>query len=157
MINGALKQKLGPEYISQRAGAGGQKVKRILVFDGIYTRCLQAIRLYIHRTVPVFKYSATQDSAVLFLPLQLAYVEGWRVIKLANETFGFNGWSHSVTHQNIGKKITPQETQTWLCPNQTDVRSNRFEFQCVFSDFVDQVGQKYYVGISAFVKVQLKV
>ncbi|XP_048589420.1 DNA repair protein RAD52 homolog isoform X2 [Nematostella vectensis] len=78
-IQDALSKKLGPEYISQRAGAGGQK---------------------------------------------LAYVEGWKIINLANETFGFNGWSHSVTHQNI--------------------------------DFVDQVGQKYYVGVSAFVKVQLK-
>ncbi|KAL9973228.1 hypothetical protein ACROYT_G019650 [Oculina patagonica] len=78
-IQNALNQKLGPEYISQRAGAGGQK---------------------------------------------LAYVEGWKLINLANETFGFNGWSHSVTHQNI--------------------------------DFVDQVANKYYVGVSAFVKVQLK-
>ena len=26
-----------------------------------------------------------------------------------------------------------------------------------FKDFVDQVGNKYYVGVSAFVKVQLKV
>lgn len=34
---------------------------------------------------------------------QLAYVEGWKLINLANETFGFNGWSHSVTHQNIGE------------------------------------------------------
>lgn len=69
-IQNALNQKLGPEYISQRAGAGGQK---------------------------------------------LAYVEGWKLINLANETFGFNGWSHSVTHQNI--------------------------------DFVDQVANKYYVGV----------
>ncbi|KAJ7363291.1 DNA repair protein rad52 [Desmophyllum pertusum] len=78
-VQNALNQKLGPEYISQRAGAGGQK---------------------------------------------LAYVEGWKLINLANQTFGFNGWSHSVTHQNI--------------------------------DFVDQVANKYYVGVSAFVKVQLK-
>jgi len=34
--------------------------------------------------------------------LQLAYIEGWRLVNLANETFGFNGWSHSVTHQNVG-------------------------------------------------------
>ena len=27
----------------------------------------------------------------------------------------------------------------------------------LFQDFVDQVGTKYYVGVSAFVKVQLKV
>lgn len=38
---------------------------------------------------------------------QLAYVEGWKLINLANETFGFNGWSHSVTHQNIGKGNSP--------------------------------------------------
>ena len=37
------------------------------------------------------------------LSLQLAYVEGWRLINLANETFGFNGWSHSVTHQTVGE------------------------------------------------------
>ncbi|XP_071810141.1 uncharacterized protein [Asterias amurensis] len=78
-IQGALRQRLGPEFISQRSGAGGQK---------------------------------------------LAYIEGWRLISLANEMFGFNGWSHSVTHQNI--------------------------------DFVDQAGSKYFVGVSAFVKVQLK-
>ncbi len=34
--------------------------------------------------------------------IQLAYIEGHRLIQLANETFGFNGWSHSVTHQSIG-------------------------------------------------------
>jgi len=43
-----------------------------------------------------------QQLAAFFLP-QLAYVEGWKLINLANETFGFNGWSHSVTHQNIGE------------------------------------------------------
>ena len=31
----------------------------------------------------------------------VAYVEGWRLISLANEIFGFNGWSHSVTSSNI--------------------------------------------------------
>ncbi|XP_052243596.1 uncharacterized protein LOC127853272 isoform X2 [Dreissena polymorpha] len=78
-IQTALRQKLGPEFISQRAGAGGQK---------------------------------------------LAYIEGWRLVNLANEMFGFNGWSHSVTHQTI--------------------------------DFVDHFNGKYYVGVSAFVKVVLK-
>ena len=34
--------------------------------------------------------------------LQLAYIEGWRLVNLANEMFGFNGWSHSITHQNVG-------------------------------------------------------
>jgi len=54
----------------------------------------------------------------------LAYIEGHRLIQLANETFGFNGWSHSVTHQSI--------------------------------DFIDQSNDRYYVGVSTFVRVQLK-
>ena len=29
------------------------------------------------------------------------YLEGWKAIQLANEIFGFNGWSHSVTQQTI--------------------------------------------------------
>ncbi len=43
---------------------------------------------------------------------------------MANETFGFNGWGHSVTHQSI--------------------------------DFVDQSNDRFYVGVSAFIRVQLK-
>ena len=38
---------------------------------------------------------------VYFYLFQIAYVEGWKLIELANDTFGFNGWSHSVTHMNI--------------------------------------------------------
>ena len=30
-----------------------------------------------------------------------AYLEGHRAVSLANEIFGFNGWSHSVTQQSI--------------------------------------------------------
>ncbi|XP_041349293.1 fibulin-2-like [Gigantopelta aegis] len=78
-IQSALRQKLGPEFISQRQGAGG---------------------------------------------LKLAYIEGWRLINIANETFGFNGWSHSVSQQTV--------------------------------DFVDHNNGRFYVGISALVKVQLK-
>lgn len=78
-IQSALKQRLGPEFISQRPGAGGQK---------------------------------------------LAYIEGWRLVNLANETFGFNGWSHSIVLQTV--------------------------------DFVDFINGKYYVGVSAIVRVQLK-
>jgi DNA repair and recombination protein RAD52 len=33
---------------------------------------------------------------------KLAYIEGWRLIALANEVFGFNGWSHQVVQQTIG-------------------------------------------------------
>uniref|UniRef100_A0A8C7A714 DNA repair protein RAD52 homolog n=1 Tax=Nothoprocta perdicaria TaxID=30464 RepID=A0A8C7A714_NOTPE len=78
-IQDALRQKLGPEYISSRQAGGGQKV---------------------------------------------CYIEGHRVISLANEMFGFNGWAHSVTQQNV--------------------------------DFVDLNNGRFYVGVCAFVKVQLK-
>ncbi|XP_060784174.1 DNA repair protein RAD52 homolog isoform X2 [Neoarius graeffei] len=78
-IQNALRQMLGPEYISTRQAGGGQKV---------------------------------------------CYIEGHKVISLANEMFGYNGWSHSISQQNV--------------------------------DFVDLINGKFYVGVSAFVKVQLK-
>ncbi|XP_029139613.1 DNA repair protein RAD52 homolog [Protobothrops mucrosquamatus] len=78
-VQAALRQRLGPEYISSRQAGGGQKV---------------------------------------------CYIEGHRVIGLANEMFGYNGWAHSVTQQNV--------------------------------DFVDLNNGKFYVGVCAFVKVQLK-
>ncbi|KAK2867269.1 hypothetical protein QQF64_022952 [Cirrhinus molitorella] len=78
-VQNALRQRLGPEYISTRQAGGGQKV---------------------------------------------CYIEGHRVISLANEMFGYNGWSHSISQQNV--------------------------------DFVDLINGKFYVGVSAFVKVQLK-
>uniref|UniRef100_A0A3B5MSI5 RAD52 homolog, DNA repair protein n=1 Tax=Xiphophorus couchianus TaxID=32473 RepID=A0A3B5MSI5_9TELE len=56
---------------------------------------------------------------------KVCYIEGHRVISLANEMFGYNGWSHSISQQNV--------------------------------DFVDLINGKFYVGVSAFVKVQLKV
>ncbi|KAM9753765.1 DNA repair protein RAD52 homolog [Menidia menidia] len=55
---------------------------------------------------------------------KVCYIEGHRVVSLANEMFGYNGWSHSISQQNV--------------------------------DFVDLVNGKFYVGVSAFVKVQLK-
>ncbi|XP_068169432.1 DNA repair protein RAD52 homolog isoform X2 [Antennarius striatus] len=55
---------------------------------------------------------------------KVCYIEGHRVIGLANEMFGYNGWSHSISQQNV--------------------------------DFVDLINGKFYVGVSAFVKVQLK-
>ncbi|XP_045151891.1 DNA repair protein RAD52 homolog isoform X2 [Echinops telfairi] len=78
-IQNALRQRLGPEYISSRMAGGGQKV---------------------------------------------CYIEGHRVISLANEMFGYNGWAHSITQQNV--------------------------------DFVDLNNGKFYVGVCAFVRVQLK-
>ena len=32
---------------------------------------------------------------------QASYLEGHRAVSLANEIFGFNGWSHSVTKETI--------------------------------------------------------
>ncbi|XP_048405603.2 DNA repair protein RAD52 homolog isoform X4 [Stegostoma tigrinum] len=55
---------------------------------------------------------------------QVCYIEGHRIVNLANELFGYNGWSHSITQQSV--------------------------------DFVDLINGKFYVGVSAFVKVQLK-
>ncbi|XP_058842429.1 DNA repair protein RAD52 homolog isoform X1 [Acipenser ruthenus] len=78
-VQNALRQKLGPEFISSRQAGGGQKV---------------------------------------------CYIEGHKVIGLANEMFGYNGWSHSITQQNV--------------------------------DFVDLINGRFHVGVSAFVKVQLK-
>lgn len=53
-LQAKLDRQLGPEYISDRPGAGGVKVY---------------------------------------------YMEAWKCINLANEIFGFNGWSSSI--QNI--------------------------------------------------------
>ncbi|XP_067855811.1 DNA repair protein RAD52 homolog isoform X2 [Heptranchias perlo] len=55
---------------------------------------------------------------------KVCYIEGHRVVNLANELFGYNGWSHSITQQNV--------------------------------DFVDLINGKFFVGVSAFIKVQLK-
>lgn len=57
---------------------------------------------------------------------KLTYAEGWKVINLANEVFGFNGWSSSVV------SLT------------TD-----------FIDFVEASG-KYNVGVTAIVRVTLR-
>ena len=55
---------------------------------------------------------------------KVAYVEGWRLVDLANNIFGFNGWGHSVTSTNI--------------------------------DFIDFCNGKFFVGVSATVRVQLR-
>ncbi|ODQ53004.1 Rad52/22 double-strand break repair protein, partial [Saitoella complicata NRRL Y-17804] len=57
-----LNKCLGPEFVTQRPGAGGQKV---------------------------------------------SYVESFKAIQLANEIFGFNGWSSSIRaiHQDFAHEI----------------------------------------------------
>lgn len=47
----------------------------------------------------LFSYQRLMYCNVL---VQVCYVEGHRVISLANEMFGYNGWSHSITQQNVG-------------------------------------------------------
>ena len=32
---------------------------------------------------------------------KVVYIEGWRLIDIANGIFGFNGWSHSVTSTSV--------------------------------------------------------
>lgn len=58
--------------------------------------------------------------------MKLTYAEGWKVINLANEVFGFNGWSSAVVN------IT-----------------------CDFADY-DPNTQRHAVGISAIVRVTLR-
>ena len=76
---------------------------------------------------------------------KLAYIEGWRLINLANEVFGFNGWSHSVTQQVIGN------LNYFFNCNHGLILSTHYP-----SDCIDQVEEKYYVGVSSTVRVELK-
>ena len=55
---------------------------------------------------------------------KVAYVEGWKVVTLANEIFGFNGWSHTVKSCDV--------------------------------DFVDYNQGRFYVGVSAIIRVTLR-
>lgn len=61
-----LARKLGPEYVTQRQGPAGGGKLR--------------------SAVPESRRKADRGS----------YIEGWKVINLANEVFGFNGWSTSI-------------------------------------------------------------
>lgn len=64
-----LQQKLEKDQIAYRPGPNGSKFASILLFE----------------------------CASSFLILgKVAYLESWRAIELANEIFGFNGWSSSV-------------------------------------------------------------
>ncbi|XP_064334966.1 DNA repair protein RAD52 homolog isoform X2 [Camelus dromedarius] len=123
-IQTALRQRLGPEYISSRMAGGGQKV---------------------------------------------CYIEGHRVINLANEMFGYNGWAHSVTQQNVGEFASPRappgsgrlltaavSAGTWLGSGAGTGRRPFSWFSFPPVDFVDLNNGKFYVGVCAFVRVQLK-
>lgn len=32
---------------------------------------------------------------------KLSYIEGWKAIDLANEVFGFNGWSSTIVRMDV--------------------------------------------------------
>eukprot|EP00064_Thunnus_orientalis_P014402 superscaffoldBa00002493_g14446 len=118
-VHSALRQRLGPEYISTRVAGGGQR------------------------------------ASLCCCSLSVCYIEGHRVIGLANEMFGYNGWSHSISQQNVGTTrgafLSPEDPVSIPDRYQT----NRTLCLC-FTDFVDLINGKFYVGVSAFVKVQLK-
>ena len=41
------------------------------------------------------------NSFIYILGQKVAYIEGWKATQLANEIFGFNGWSHSVSNCSV--------------------------------------------------------
>lgn len=55
---------------------------------------------------------------------RVAYIEGWKAVGLANEIFGFNGWSHTVRSCDV--------------------------------DFCDYQGGRFFVGVSAIIRVTLR-
>lgn len=151
-VHNALRQKLGPEYISTRVAGGGQRASlcfsnslSLLLFSAQlgklgfdWTEDMLRLSLYTHMNVaqmllcdffslvlfPQFEkltsYCCIEGDftkksvcmrALLSLSLlcltlnrllQVCYIEGHRVISLANEMFGYNGWSHSISQQNVG-------------------------------------------------------
>lgn len=135
-MHNALRQKLGPEYISTRLAGGGQKVKCVTSLFSLKLRCQCHVihmtetsdcggwekniavkrllcMIYICYQVQTTKcccYFNLTLSSLLFSYInacnalvQVCYIEGHRVISLANEMFGYNGWSHSITQQNVGR------------------------------------------------------
>ena len=53
---------------------------------------------------------------------KVVYIEGWKAVGLANEIFGFNGWSHDVRKSVrilrlilcvFSKKLTEKRTQSF--------------------------------------------
>lgn len=44
---------------------------------------------------------------------KLTYAEGWKIINLANEVFGFNGWSSSIVNMTVDFIDLNEQTQRW--------------------------------------------
>jgi DNA repair and recombination protein RAD52 len=53
---------------------------------------------------------------------KLTYVEGWRIIMLANEVFGFNGWSSSIVKLETDFVDINDETKRVTCGISATVR-----------------------------------
>lgn len=92
-------------YMTETSDCGGWEkniaVKRLLCMIYICyqvrtTKCC----CYFNLTLSSLLFSNINAYNVL---VQVCYVEGHRVISLANEMFGYNGWSHSITQQNVGR------------------------------------------------------
>lgn len=45
---------------------------------------------------------------------KLTYLEGWKAIDLANEIFGFNGWSTSVVSLDVDY-VREATDRSWMC------------------------------------------
>ena len=71
-IQAKLDRKLEPSEIKQRPGTNG----------GDHS---------------IYSWTMTN----YFLIVKLAYLEGWKAYSLANEVFGFNGWSSSIMDLKI--------------------------------------------------------
>ncbi|KAF8586842.1 recombination protein Rad52, partial [Ramaria rubella] len=46
---------------------------------------------------------------------KLTYAEGWKIINLANEVFGFNGWSSSISSLTVDYLDPHDEGRRWNC------------------------------------------
>ena len=100
-----LSKKLGPEYLSSRAGAGGAK---------------------------------------------MTYIEGWRVMALANEVFGFNGWSTEIKdlHLDFVYLFSPQ--------NALVLTYGLFILSLVIVQCdLNQESQRYSAAVTATVRITL--
>lgn len=53
---------------------------------------------------------------------KLTYVEGWKIINLANEVFGFNGWSSSIVNLNTDFIDYSEETRRYSVGTSAVVR-----------------------------------
>lgn len=81
---------------------------------------------------------------------KLTYLEGWRAISLANEVFGFNGWSSSVRDISIdfvGVLMLPSDLR-----NQTDFLSSFLP--ALQLDYSEETG-RWNVHVTALVRVTL--